>query len=204
MKIIRNLLFWLMFSAMMFASCDKAKPVHDLNGKEISSVKVDTVFAEDGQFFVLDSIRKVYYLIRHAEKDTVPEDNPALTEKGSKRATLLADILRATRVDAIYSTLYTRTLFTVDSLADIKAMSIKPYETQNLRKLIDEIQDDENQKAVVIVGHSNTTPSLANSITGKTVFQKPFEESDYDNFVIVYEKNNGEKEVLSMKYKIKE
>lgn len=201
---IRYFIVCMLFPALIFIACKKTSPSHDVNGQEISHVKGDTVFAKSGQYFVLDSMKKVYYLIRHAEKDTVPKDNPALTQKGSKRATLLADILRATRVDGIYSTFYTRTLFTVDSLADIKAMSIMPYEAQNLRKLIDQIQADDNQKAVIIVGHSNTTPSLANSIAGKTVFRKPFDETDYDNFVIVYEKNNGEKDVLSMLYKIQE
>lgn len=203
MKIPRGVVYML-FPVLVFVACKNTRPSQDVQGQEIARVKGDTVFAKSGQYFVLDSMKKVYYLIRHAEKDTVPKDNPALTAKGNKRATLLADILRATRVDAIYSTFYTRTLFTVDSLADIKAMSIMPYETKDLRKLIDQIQADDNLKSVVIVGHSNTTPSLANSISSKTVFQKPFDETDYNNFVIVYEKHNGEKDVLSMLYKIQE
>jgi phosphohistidine phosphatase SixA len=204
MKIAKGLLAILVFTVLIITSCTDSKPIPDINGEELTSVKGDTVFAKSGKYVVLDSVKKVYYLIRHAEKDSVPKDNPALTPEGIRRATLLADILRATRVDAIYSTFYTRTLFTVDSLADIKAMSILPYEAKNLRTVVDAIQADDNLKAVVVVGHSNTTPSLANTLAGKTVFQKPFDEKDYDNFVIVYEKINGEKEVLSMKYKIKE
>jgi len=44
---------------------------------------------------------------------------------------------------------------------------------------------------------------LANTLAGKDVFTKTFDESDYDNFIIVYEKTNGNKEVLTLKYKPK-
>lgn len=185
-------------------SCKNEATQKDITGEEILYIKQDTIFTKEGNSVVLDSIKKVYYLMRHAEKDSLPKDNPNLTEKGIKRGTLLADILRQTRVDAIYSTFYTRTLFTVDSLADIKAMTISPYEHKNLRLLVDALQSDDHIRSVVIVGHSNSTPALANSLVGKEVFNTTFDESDYDNFVIVYEKINGQKEVLKLKYSVKE
>ena len=152
----------------------------------------------------MDSVKKVYYLIRHAEKDTIPKDNPGLTEKGLKRATALADILRATRVDGIYSSFFTRTLFTVDSLADIKVISIKPYDHKNIRALVNEIESDDNLEAVVIVGHSNSTPALANTLSGKQLFNQTFDENDYNNFIIIYEKINGTKVALPLKYYTRE
>ena len=142
--------------------------------------------------------------IRHAEKDTIPKDNPGLTEKGLKRATALADILRATRVDGIYSSFFTRTLFTVDSLADIKVISIKPYDHKNIRALVNEIESDDNLEAVVIVGHSNSTPALANTLSGKQLFNQTFDENDYNNFIIIYEKINGTKVALPLKYYTRE
>jgi broad specificity phosphatase PhoE len=189
---------------VVFGSCRHEGKKVAIDGQEIAFVKGDTLFTKSGGSLVMDSVKKVYYLVRHAEKDSVPADNPALTEKGMKRATLLADILRATRVDAIYSTFYTRTLFTVDSLADIKAMSILPYDAKKLRELIDDIQADESQKAVVIVGHSNNIPSLTNSLAGKEIFNKNFDDEEYNNFIIVVEKHNGQKEVILLKYNIEE
>jgi len=184
-------------------SCKEKPKQKDINGQEIVKISGDTVFTTTGDYVVKDSIKKVYYLTRHAEKDTVPKDNPNLTDTGLQRATLLSDILRATRVDAIYSTFYTRTLYTVDSLADIKAMKILAYDPKNMRQMIDDIEANDNVKATVIVGHSNSIPSLANTLAGKDVFTKTFDESDYDNFIIVYEKTNGNKEVLTLKYKPK-
>jgi 2,3-bisphosphoglycerate-dependent phosphoglycerate mutase len=191
-------------SLTFFVFSCKEKPIQkDINGQEIVKIIGDTVFTTTGDYVVTDSIKKVYYLTRHAEKDTVPKDNPNLTEKGLLRATLLSDILRATRVDAIYSTFYTRTLYTVDSLADIKAMKILAYDPKNMRQMIDDIEANDNIKATVVVGHSNSIPSLTNTLAGKDVFTKTFDESDYDNFIIVYEKMNGNKEVLTLKYKPK-
>ncbi|MFZ1703992.1 MAG: phosphoglycerate mutase family protein [Saprospiraceae bacterium] len=198
-------LYFILFIGMSLVfSCKNEATQKDITGEEILYIKQDTIFTKEGNSVVLDSIKKVYYLMRHAEKDSLPKDNPNLTEKGIKRGTLLADILRQTRVDAIYSTFYTRTLFTVDSLADIKAMTISPYEHKNLRLLVDALQSDDHIRSVVIVGHSNSTPALANSLVGKEVFNTTFDESDYDNFVIVYEKINGQKEVLKLKYSVKE
>ncbi len=176
-------------------------PEVSINGAYVSRISGDTIFTENGSSLVMDSIEKVYYLTRHAEKDTIPADNPLLTEQGLKRSTKLADILRATRVDAIYSTIFYRSLYTVDSLADVKAMVVLPYETKNLRNVIQQIDTTKNIKSVLFVGHSNTIPSLTNSLAGKTVFNKNWEDDAYDNFIVVLKKMNGRKEVLTLKYK---
>lgn len=199
---MKQLLFYTFLAILTIFACKKTPPMSVQDGQEILRVSGDTIITKEGGVMVLDSLYKVYYLIRHAEKDSVPVGNPALTEKGLKRSVVLSDILRATRVDAIYSTFFTRTLYTVDSLADIKAMPILPYEVKSLRNLVDQIQSDKNTHSVVIVGHSNSTPSLANSLAGFNVFDSNFDESDYDNFVIVYEKTNGTKGALKLKWKV--
>lgn len=76
----------------------------------------------------------------------------------------------------------------MDSLADIKVISIKPYDHKNIRALVNEIESDDNLEAVVIVGHSNSTPALANTLSGKQLFNQTFDENDYNNFIIIYEK----------------
>jgi phosphohistidine phosphatase SixA len=176
-------------------------PEVSINGAYVSRISGDTIFTENGSSLVMDSVEKVYYLTRHAEKDTIPADNPLLTEEGLKRSTKLADILRATRVDAIYSTIFYRSLYTVDSLADVKAMVVLPYETKNLRNVIQQIDTTQDLKSVLFVGHSNTIPSLTNSLVGKTVFNQNWEDNAYDNFIVVLKKMNGRKEVLTLKYK---
>ncbi|MBK6362811.1 MAG: histidine phosphatase family protein [Saprospiraceae bacterium] len=194
----------LVCTGILFYSCKNEVKQKDISNQEVSAIKGDSIFTLSGDYHVMDSVKKVYYLIRHAEKDTIPKDNPGLTEKGLKRATALADILRATRVDGIYSSFFTRTLFTVDSLADIKVISIKPYDHKNIRALVNEIESDDNLEAVVIVGHSNSTPALANTLSGKQLFNQTFDENDYNNFIIIYEKINGTKVALPLKYYTRE
>lgn len=199
---MKNIIFIISGFLIFFSGCKTQNEFPVVNGQEIDRITTDSLFTKEGGKIKLDSIRKIYYLIRHAEKDSIPIGNPALTEMGLRRATRLADILRATRLDAIYSTFTTRTLYTVDSIADIKAMPILPYEIKNLRSLVDAVENDDNLNAVLIVGHSTSTPSLANSLAGKTIFSANFDESDYENFVIVFEKKDGQKDALVLKYKI--
>lgn len=199
---MRKYLSGLIFCTLLWSGCvrDKA-PEISIDGQYVSKISGDTIFTENGLSMTMDSVEKVFYLTRHAEKDSIPADNPLLTDQGLLRSTKLADILRATRVDAIYSTIFYRSLYTVDSLADVKAMVVLPYETKNLRGVIQQIDSTKNIKSVLFVGHSNTIPALANSLAGKTVFNKNWEDDEYDNFIVVLKKMNGRKEVLTLKYK---
>jgi len=201
LKILFFALLAIIFS--VFGCKNSQKKEIDVNGEYIKEIKADTIYTETGKSLVLgkDSIEKVFYLFRHAEKDTIPVDNPNLTQQGLDRSTKLADILRGTRVDAIYSTFFTRTLFTVDSLSDVKAMSVLPYDTKELKNLVQTIETDDEKNAIVIVGHSNSIPSLTNSLAKAEIFNSNWDEADYDNFIIVVFYQSGSKNVYKLKYK---
>jgi phosphohistidine phosphatase SixA len=183
-------------------ACKQNAPVVEINGKTLKEIQSSTIITADGQQLVLpeDSISKIYYLVRHAEKDTSIKDEPPLSPEGVKRGTRIADILKGTRVDAIYSTLTLRTMFTVDSLADIKSMTIKPYENKELKTLLDDVKKSTDFNRIFIVGHANTIPSITNSLAGRQIFNRVFEENEYDNFVIVVEKKSGNTDVYTLKF----
>ena len=195
----------IVFSVLVFTmmiSCKSEIKTVNINGKSLKAIESNIIITEDNQQIVLneDSISKIYYLIRHAEKDTTIKDEPPLTAEGLTRATKVADIMRGTRVDAIYSTMTLRTMFTVDSLADIKAMKILPYENKTLKELLSSVKSSEDYNRIFIVGHSNTIPSITNTLAGRDVFTKTFDESDYGNFVIVVEKKSGASDVYTLRY----
>lgn len=194
--------FILVLLTMFFYSCQNKEKQVDIQGKMLKSIQANVIITEDGKQLALeeDSIAQIYYLIRHAEKDTSVKEEPPLTEAGLQRATKLADIMRGTRVDAIYSTLTVRTMFTVDSLADIKAMKILPYDNKSLKELLADIKNAEQLHRIFIVGHSNTIPSITNTLAGREIFNKVFDESDYSNFVIVVVKKSGLTDVYTLKY----
>lgn len=191
------------FAILCFSCGQPQKDVlPDFTGKSIKTIQSNAILLDDGAKISLneDSIAKVFYLVRHAEKDTSIKDEPPLTPEGINRATKIADIMRGTRVDAIYSTMTLRTMFTVDSLADIKAMKILPYDNKALKEVLQSIESSEEFNRIFIVGHSNTVPSIANTLADKEVFNKTFDESDYGNFVIVVINKSGTKEAYALRY----
>ena len=56
---------------------------------------------------------------------------------------------------------------------------------------------------MIVVGHSNTTPALANVILGKQEFTTGFDESDYDNILIVVDREGEENFVYKLRFKSK-
>jgi broad specificity phosphatase PhoE len=144
----------LVFGFVMFQSCDKAE-------SEITT----------------------FILLRHAEKVIDGTDDPDLTAEGVERAERVAFMLKATDVDAIYSTNYKRTRNTVAPLAESKNIQVLPYEAHN-PDIIDMMVNSHRGKTIVICGHSNNIPWTANLLTG-TESLKDFREDDYDNMLIV-------------------
>jgi phosphohistidine phosphatase SixA len=189
--------------AMLMTSCKEQEvPKINIDGKTIKEIKANIIYTVDGQSVTLneDSISKIFYLVRHAEKDTSIASDPPLTEEGINRATTIADIMRGTRVDAIYSTMTLRTMFTVDSLSDIKAMQILPYDNKTLKETLEKVKYDDEYNRIFMVGHSNTIPSITNTLAGRDIFTKIFDESDYGNFIIVVANKSGTTDVFKLRY----
>ena len=111
------------------------------------------------------------YLIRHAEKDRSDKENknPELTEEGKKRAERWAEVLGLSKVDAVYSTNYQRTLQTATPIATRNGLEIQTYEPNNLD--IDSLTTRHEGERILIVGHSNTTPMLVNRALGEERFE---------------------------------
>lgn len=167
---------------------------------KVSFIKKDIVHLEDGSEIKLgDSLLKVYYLIRHAEKDTQKND-PILSEAGVKRAERLTEIMRQSWLDAVYTTLTSRTMLTVDSITQYKGLSNNIYTNDNMKETFTEVMNSPSVNRILIVGHSNTIPPLANFLYGKTHFHKTIDDKTYDNFIIVVQQRDSTKKVYELKY----
>jgi broad specificity phosphatase PhoE len=134
-----------------------------------------------------------FILVRHAEKENTPND-PGLTKEGQERAQSLVRLLEKQKVDAIYSTNYNRTKNTVQPLANAKEVTIQTYQSLNTEEIIAKYQSG----TVVICGHSNTIPQLANTLLGSKKFDN-FDDSDYGNILIVTV-TSGEKILTHLRY----
>lgn len=132
-------------------------------------------------------------LLRHAEKDLSDDDNPNpdLSAEGKLRAQRLVKLLNKYKPDAIYSTNYLRTRATVTPLARSKRMMFQIYDPRNLNQMRDLILSGKI-KRIVVVGHNNTTPVLANLLIQQNKY-KNLEESEYDKIFVVRIKTNKNK-----------
>jgi broad specificity phosphatase PhoE len=129
-----------------------------------------------------------FILIRHAEKEgqnTMSSSNkdPRLSAEGLNRATRLTELFSKTAIDAIYSTPFVRTKSTVTPLAQSKSLPVFEYEPNKI-EAIDKMIVDHLGKTIVICGHSNTIPKIANQLTKSGSF-KDFDDVDYGNILII-------------------
>ena len=119
-----------------------------------------------GQIGVAQEIT-TYYLIRHAEKERTDPSNrdPHLTLEGKKRAENWQNIFKKVPFYIVYSTPYHRTRETAQPTASAQQLVVESYDTRNLYNA--SFKEKNEGKIVLVVGHSNTTPALANKILGR-------------------------------------
>ena len=121
-------------------------------------------------------------LVRHAEKADDGTSDPALTPLGQSRAQRLAAMLAPMEVDAVYSTPYKRTRLTGVPTAELKHLTVQEY-SPNDKSFLPKLLNDYAGKTILVVGHSNTVPTMVNALTGKAYEQ--LDESEYDKLFIV-------------------
>ncbi|WP_420316645.1 SixA phosphatase family protein [Ekhidna sp.] len=140
-----------------------------------------------------------FILVRHAEKAIDGTSNPPLSEAGYVRANNLAALLAEQEIDALYSTPFIRTEATLIPLARIKGIEVQNYDPYNGPKLLSTAIEKHAGGTVVISGHSNTIPALANALLGNEKFQQ-FDESDYSNFIIIVSSEVGKGKLVRLKF----
>jgi len=140
-----------------------------------------------------------FILVRHAEKVDDSRD-PELSPEGYKRAELLAEMLSETSIDAVYSTNLIRTKETVRAITEENGIDLQFYDTQNPSETAAGWIEKHRGGVILISGHSNTTPTLANALLGRDHFQDHFNESDYGNLLIITLTDSREPRLLHLKY----
>jgi 2,3-bisphosphoglycerate-dependent phosphoglycerate mutase len=124
-----------------------------------------------------------FILVRHAEKGDDGTNDPDLKPEGIERAARLAQMLSETAVDAIYSTTFKRTRSTVAPLAAAKNLEVKTYDAFEVAE-IEKMIKKHSGGTVVVSGHSNNIPWIANLLLGKAQYQ-PYRDSEYGNLLVV-------------------
>lgn len=119
------------------------------------------------------------YVVRHAERSPDPPEDPHLSDEGYQRAQLLVDQVDTGSIAAILSTDTRRTRETAAPLADVTGIPVQVYDPRDPASLDRLLADPALYgRAVLVVGHSNTVPTIVEHLTGAPV--EPIAEDEYD------------------------
>ena len=144
------------------------------------------------------------FLVRHAEKAVEPAADPPLSTQGLLRAESLAVRIANAKPSAIYTSQYQRTQMTANPLARAVGIGITvvPIDKasagdypQLLRMRICAQPAGSN---AVIIGHSNTIPTIAAAWTAQSV--RPIAEDEYNRMLIIKFKDCQAVEWLDLRY----
>ena len=125
-----------------------------------------------------------YYLIRHAEKlrIDITDKNPKLNYEGVKRADAWKVVFSNVSLDAVYSTDYNRTKLTAKPTADSKHLPIFLYDPKDMYS--ESFQHKTKGKAVLVVGHSNTTHIFANKVLGRDEYNQINDDNNSNLYIV--------------------
>ena len=156
--------------AVLTASCGKG--ASDLND----------ISASDPQ-----PVTATFYLVRHAEKELIGDD-PALSDAGYARAQALSEELRGVKLDGIYSTDTRRTRDTAAPTLARTNLSLQIYDGRALSEFAQQLSSVKGN--YLIVGHSNTTPQLAEALGGEGG-DPIVEANEYDRLYVLRRSGGG-------------
>lgn len=148
-----------------------------------------------------DAETTIFFLVRHAEKDTAGGTNADLNNIGRGRAAILPKILKKVSISGVYSTDKPRTRNTAAPVAKAKGLSVEIYDAKKQAELAKDLTEKGKGKRYFIVGHSNTIPQLVFQIL--RVDEKPtadLPDSEYSFLYIVSVKKVGEAKVEVILY----
>lgn len=113
--------------------------------------------------------------------------DPPLSEAGNLRAQRLITVLKSYKPDIIYSTNYIRTKATVTPLAGKFGKEIELYDPAKQAAFAEKLLSEKG-KTIVIAGHSNTIPALANLLIRENKYAR-LDESVYNQLWVIQIRN---------------
>ena len=156
--------------------------------RRIQIIVVYTAIAIGLAWFFESQATTTVIFVRHAEKASMPEDDPGLTPAGERRVAELtrqlvdADVVAG--IDAVYSTPYRRTEETVRPIAEALGLPVNSYDAADTEAIMERIVKEHKGKIILVVGHSNTVPALIGNM-GASKKVPEIAEDEYDNIYII-------------------
>jgi broad specificity phosphatase PhoE len=142
----------------------------------------------------------VVVLVRHAEKATVPADDPPLTAAGEARARDLWTAMRDAGVNAVITTQFARTRATAQPTASALGLTptvVPATSPSHVQDVVAEIRKHQGH-TVLVVGHSNTVPAIVEALGAKR--PGAICDSRYDDMFVVTIAGDGKANTVHAKY----
>ena len=108
-----------------------------------------------------------------------------LSEAGEQRAQSLKKLLQNEKIEAVYSTNYSRTRNTVMPLANAKALPVHNYGPGDTA-LWNRVRA--GKVNVLVAGHSNTVDDIVNRLAGRQLLPGDLPETQYGDLFIIRKK----------------
>jgi len=149
------------------------------------------------------------FLIRHAEREDEPRQDPPLKKEGVARSQELARLLSGAGIKAIFTSQFTRTKQTAEPLATKLGLTPTTFTLKinpsNTRQIAAESTAEVTNKilerageSVLVIGHSNSIPDVIKMLGGDVV--PTIDERKFDDLFIVTVYAKGKARVVQLKY----
>jgi phosphohistidine phosphatase SixA len=149
------------------------------------------------------------FLLRHAEREDEPKQDPPLSKIGIARSEALARLLSTAGIKTIFTSQYTRTKQTAEPLATKLGLTVTPFTLKtnpaNPRQITEESTAEVTNKilehagqSVLVIGHSNSIPDVIKMLGGDVV--PTIDEKKFDDLFIVNVYARGKAKVVQLKY----
>ena len=141
-------------------------------------------------------------VVRHAEKEAQPENDPPLSAQGHQSVERLAAALRDAGITRIYTTPYARTRETAMGVAKVVNAPVEdtPISGRNIAAYGDSVAARARRDGgvILVVSHSNTMGAVISALGAPDVGEIP--ETDYNNLFIVSVAENGHARLIRSRY----
>ena len=149
------------------------------------------------------------FLIRHAEREDEPRQDPPLSKDGVARSQALARLLSNAGIKAIFTSQYSRTKQTAEPLATKLGLTVTSFTLKtnpsNPRQITEESTAEVTNKilehagqSVLVVGHSNSIPDVIKMLGADVV--PAIDEKKFDDLFVVTVYAKGKAKVVQLKY----
>jgi phosphohistidine phosphatase SixA len=144
---------------------------------------------------------QIFFVVRHAERaddgmSSQAGADPELSEAGHARARRLAEMLRDTGIQQIFTTEYRRTRQTGEPLAETLKLQPVVVTAKGSDTLIERLHAAKG--ASLVIGHSNTMPEILKGLGVSAPIT--LGEQDYGDLFVVVRRASGEATSIRLKY----